>query len=474
MSPLLILIIGMAVVIVSLLVLRIHAFLALLLGAAVVALLTPGEAIYGYAVSRGMSEAAARGLAETFFFDRVAEGFGRTVGQIGIIIAMASIIGDCMLSSGAADRIVRSTIRLVGEKRAPQAFLGSGYLLSIPVFFDTVFYLMVPLVKATRLRTGRHYLLYVLAVYAGGAMTHSLVPPTPGPLFVANELGVSLALMIGMGCLVGAFSSVSGYLFAAWSDRRMDLPVRESAEAMGELEALSQRDERTLPSVWLSLMPIVLPVMLIAADAVIGVKSATGQGAGWGSRWLSILSFLGDKNIAISLGAVIALGILLSRSDVKKIDSVVRSALLAAGTIILITSAGGAFGTVLQQTGIGGAIEKLASGYQTAILPMAFTLTALIRTAQGSATVAMVTAAGAFSGLVQAGNLGIHPVYLALAIGCGSKPFSWLSDSGFWVVTQMSGMTEKEGLKTVTPLSGLMGVVGLVVTMILSLVWPMK
>lgn len=469
-----ILIIGMAVVIGSLLVLRIHAFLALLLGAAIVALLTPGEAIYGYAISRGMSETAARGLASTFFFDRVAEGFGKTVGQIGIIIAMASIIGDCMLNSGAADRIVRSTIKMVGEKRAPQAFLGSGYLLSIPVFFDTVFYLMVPLIKATRLRTGRHYLWYVLAVYAGGAMTHSLVPPTPGPLFVANELGVSLAMMIGMGCLVGAFSSLSGYLFAAWSDRRFDLPLRESPEAISELETLARRDERMLPSIWLSLLPILLPVILIALNAIIGAQSAAESSGNWKNRIIDMIAVLGDKNIAIGLGAAIALGILLKTCDAKKVDSIVKTALLGAGSIILITSAGGAFGTVLQQTGIGITFEKLASGYQTAILPLAFLLTVLVRTAQGSATVAMITAAGAFSGLAHAGGLGFHPVYLALAIGCGSKPVSWLNDSGFWVVTQMSGMTEKEGLKTVTPLSGLMGVVGLVVTIALSLILPMK
>lgn len=468
MSPILILVIGMGVVVCSLLVLRLHAFLSLLLGAAVVALLTPADAIYGYAVGRGMSDAAARALAGQFFFDRIVDGFGRTVGQIGIIIAMASIIGDCMLNSGAADRIVRSTIRLVGEKRAPQAFLGSGYLLSIPVFFDTVFYLMVPLIKATRLRTGRHYLWYVLAVFAGGSMTHSLVPPTPGPLFVANEMGVSLAMMIGMGCLVGAFSSIAGFIFAAWADKRMDLPLRESAESLEELQAVARRDEKTLPSLIISLLPILLPVILIAANAVIGTKKSSG------SRILDLFSALGDKNIAIVIGAVVALSILLRATDNGKVDSVVRSALLSAGTIILITSAGGAFGTVLQQTGIGAVFERLASGYQAAVLPLAFILTVLVRTAQGSATVAMVTAAGAFSGLVQAGGLAFHPVYLALAIGCGSKPFSWLSDSGFWVVTQMSGMTEKEGLKTLTPMSGLMGFVGLIVTIVLSQIFPMR
>lgn len=164
MNPYILLIAGMAIVIGAILGLRLHAFLALILAALVIAWLTPGELIFQYGLSKGMSEAAARQLQEAFFVDRVAEGFGKTVGQIGLLIAMASIIGEGMLRSGAADRIVRATLRMVGEKRAPSAFLASGFLLGIPVFFDTVFYLVIPLIKAVRLRSGRHYLWYILAL----------------------------------------------------------------------------------------------------------------------------------------------------------------------------------------------------------------------------------------------------------------------------------------------------------------------
>ena len=151
----------------------------------------------------------------------------------------------------------------------------------------------------------------------------------------------------------------------------------------------------------------------------------------------------------------------------------VQQALASAGIIILITSAGGAFGTVLQETGIGGAIEKLSVSYQVAAIPLAFFLTSLIRTAQGSATVAMVTAAGVFSGMADPAQLGFHPVYLALAIGCGSKPIWWMNDSGFWVVTQMSGMTEAEGLRALTPMAAIMGIVGLLVTMTFARLFPL-
>jgi GntP family gluconate:H+ symporter len=459
MHPFLILLIGMAVVIGGVLLLRLHAFLALLLGAVVVALLTPAQAIQQYALSRGMNAQAAEQLAQSLFIDRVAEGFGKTVGQIGIVIAMASIIGDCLLRSGAADRIVRAALKLFGEKRAPEAFLASGYLLGIPVFFDTVFYLMIPLARAMRLRTGKHYLLYVLAIVAGGTMTHSLVPPTPGPLFVASQLGVNLATMIAGGCIVGAFTSLTGFMLARVADRRQDIPLRESAESMEQLQKLAGRDDSQLPSVWLSLLPILLPVVLISASAII--PSGT------------LLRTLGDKNVSLIIGALIAMLILLKSASGKHTEEAVKDALMSAGVIILITSAGGAFGAVLQQTNIGSALESVAANYKSAVLPVAFILTTMIRTAQGSATVAMITAAGAFAGIATPAQLGFHPLYLALVIGCGSKPFWWMNDSGFWVVTKMSGLTEKEGLRVLTPISAAMGIVGLIITMIGAKLFPL-
>ena len=211
MNPVWILLIGMLVVIGGVLLLRMHAFLALLLGALVVSALPPTPAIEQVALQKGMDRAEARQFSERSLGERVANGFGRTCGQIGIIIAMASIIGTCLLESGAADRIVRSALRMFGEKQAPLGFLGSGFLLGIPVFFDTVFYLMIPLGKAMHLRTGKNYLFYVLAIVAGATMAHSLVPPTPGPLFVAHELGLNIGIMILGGCVVVLVTSAVGF-----------------------------------------------------------------------------------------------------------------------------------------------------------------------------------------------------------------------------------------------------------------------
>ena len=486
MDPLWILLIGMAVVVGGILAFRLHAFLALVLGALVVGTLTPTVALERYAESKGMSAAATEKFVGKTIGERIAEGFGSTATKVGILIGMAAIIGKCLLDSGAADRVVRSTMRLLGERMAPGAFLGSGFLLGIPVFFDTVFYLMIPLGKALRLRTGRNYLLYILSITAGGTMAHSLVPPTPGPLFVAAEFKVDLGVMILMGCGVGFFTAGCAFLFALVINRFIEIPLRESAEmSLADLEKLSQRDDRELPSLWLSLAPILLPVLLIAGATV--VKGLLDDPPLWLADhpeylpdWLvkSVMT-LGNKNIALIIAASIAMGTLVRQRKTtgEELKSAVQDALASGGVIILITSAGGAFGQILQQTGISQRIGELSNDYEIGLLPMAFLVTMFVRTAQGSATVAMITAAGIFSGMVAdgvaAGTLDFHPVYVALAIGCGSKPIAWMNDSGFWVICKMSGMTESEALRTITPMSIIMGVVGITVILIAANVFPM-
>ena len=415
--------------------------------------------------------AAAKSMAKQTVGERVGEAFGSTCVKIGILIAMAAIIGKCLLDSGAADRIVRSALKLFGERSAPAAFVGSGFLLGIPVFFDTVFYLMIPLGKALRIRTGRNYLLYVLTIVAGATMAHSLVPPTPGPLFVAEELGVDLGLMIIAGGIVGLFSAAAGYLWAQFVNRRCDLPLRESPDfTLKDIDELIERDERHLPPLWLSLIPILLPVILIAGYTVL-----ENFDDHFTDEFMSIAESLGNKNLALALSAGIALLMLVRQTRISrlKLAESVQSALSSGGVIILITAGGGAFGQAMQQTGVSSMIQSLPQGSVLVTLPLAFLVTTAIRTAQGSATVAMITAVGILSGIAASGDLGFHPVYLALAIGCGSKPVAWMNDSGFWVICKMSGMTEGEGLRFISPMSGLMGLVGLVVTVIAALVVPM-
>ena len=407
---------------------------------------------------------------------RVVSGFGTTAGKIGILIAMASIIGKCLLDSGAADRIVRTALAKFGERFAPLSFVFSGFLLGVPVFFDTVFYLMIPLGKAMQLRTGRNYLLFVLTIVAGATMAHSLVPPTPGPLVVAEELGVDIGMMILAGCCVGFFTAGFGYLYASmFANKIWTLPLRETSDfSLKDLEELTNRKESELPPFWLSILPIVLPVVLIAGYSVI--KAMTKAEVLTLSEPVnSVLATLGDKNIALIISALIAMLTLIRSRKLsrKELADSVGAALASGGIIILITSAGGAFGKTLQATGVATLIQDLSVTSPAMIITMAWLITAAIRTAQGSATVAMMTAVGILGGLAQSGSLPFHPVYLALAIGCGSKPIAWMNDSGFWVITRMSGMTEGEGLKYITPMTTLMGVVGLIVTIAGATLFPM-
>jgi GntP family gluconate:H+ symporter len=185
------------------------------------------------------------------------------------------------------------------------------------------------------------------------------------------------------------------------------------------------------------------------------------------------VKFWGDKNVALVLGGFAALLILLKYKKGTDMTAFVQAALMSGGGIILITAAGGAFGGMLQQTGISARIADLTKDYQMALIPMAFFIAAVVRTAQGSATVALITASGILSGMASNANLAFHPVYLGLAIGCGSKLVPWMNDAGFWIICKLSNLTEKEALKTISPLLVVMGLTGLIVIMIGAFLFPL-
>ncbi len=552
LHPFLILGIGVAIVIGMIIGLRLNAFVALITAALTVSLLAPG--------------AVADKVA------RVATAFGGTAGGIGIVIAMAAIIGDCLMKSGAADRIVQAFLKLLGEKRSPIALAGSGFVLSIPVFFDTVFYLLVPLARSLYRSTKKNYLLYILAISAGGAVTHTLVPPTPGPLLMAQQLGVDLGIMIGVGCLIGLPAAIAGLLFAAFINRRMPIGMRalpgEEAEDSSEVPSA-----RVLPGLWVSLLPIVLPVALIglstaletranaeraaqvrAADlrniaalyaAVEGAtegplavvktylpmeegvppeevaaalnnalahRTAFGTTANLSRANLAIVErenrlvlekalpetvlarhvwdtpkrkasdlglLYGNANLALLLSAVIAvlLYVRQCRPGKKEFSDLIESSLMSGGLIILITAAGGAFGAMLAAAKIGPAIEAIfpasACGGGLMLIFLGFGIAALLKFAQGSTTVAVITASGMIAAMADVMQLGFHPVYLATAIGGGGLVGAWMNDSGFWIVAKMSGLTEMEALKSWTPMLAVLGITTLVFTVIFSIVMPL-
>ncbi len=408
---------------------------------------------------------------------RVGFGFGGTCLKIGIMISMAAIVGQCLMRSGAAERIVLGIRNFLGEKNAPVAFIASGFTLGIPVFFETVFYLMMPLGKAMHLKTGRNYLLYILTIIAGGTMAHSLVPPTPGPLFVAYELGVDIGLAILCGTVVGLFTTASGYFWARFISSRIIIPLRESADlTQAQLKAMADRTKAELPGLISSILPILIPLVLLAGGTIFSLSSSKMEvQSDWMIAMGPFIGVLGNKDIALTLAAIFSIMLLARRPESTKesVAKSIQSAISDAGVIVLITCAGGAFGHVLRQTGIAGSIENSLPATESGLMIVGFLICMIVRTAQGSSTVAMITAVGVVAPIVAASALTYHPVYIAIAIGCGSKPISWMNDSGFWVISKMSGMTESEMLKTNTIMGIIMAVTGLIVCLIGSRIFPM-
>lgn len=476
-DPIFILSVGVLIVVGGIIGLKLHPFLALLLGAFVVALMTPAVVIEQFALAKGSTPAAALALSKKGIGERIATEFGNTCAKIGILIAMAAIIGKCMLESGAAERIIRSVLRLTGIDKAPAAFLVSSFFLGIPVFFDTVLFLMIPLAKAMTLRIGKNYLLLVLCIMAGAAMANSLVPPAPGPLFLIGEMHIPIGLMMIAGTIVGLFTITSGYFFALWANKKWPIELRDSLDAkLEDLKSIAAKETKHLPGLGVSLLPVLIPIVFICADTVLSNLFKSGETQSpFLSNIITVVKFFGDKNIAIVTGGIAALLLLASQKKDNKegLTPFVQAALMSGGGIILITAAGGAFGGMLQQTGISARIADMTKEYQMALIPMAFFIAAVVRTAQGSATVALITASGILSGMANNANLEFHPVYLGLAIGCGSKLVPWMNDAGFWIICKLSNLTEKEALKTISPLLVVMGLTGLVVIMIGAKLFPL-
>lgn len=486
---------SIVMVLVCILIFRLHAFLTLLIAGLLVAGLTETTALQQHADSKVSSSDWTPEAADSFVsstaVSRLTKAFGETAGKIGILIALASVVGGCLSESGAATAIVERMLKLTGPKRSPEALAFSSFLVGIPVFADTVFYLMVPLAKSLRQAIGKDYVLFILAILAGGSIAHSLIPPTPGPLQVAEILNVDVGVMLIAGLAIGSCSSTLSLFCARVINHFVvvhppeefltNVPASNSSEKSDVNSESSSQSGTGLgdadgsaasigPGLIESLLPIVVPVLLITAASIF--KYLTKSGSIEASAITQALLVLGDKNIAIAIGLGFAAALVrYVEPGLRK--SLVSRSLSSAGNIILITAAGGAFGAVLRQAGIASAISGLVDADAgLALLPLAFIVTTSIRTVQGSATVAMITSAGVLQGFAFAESLPFHPVYLAMAIGAGSKPISWMTDSAFWVITRMTGMTEAEGLKVISPMSVALGLSALIFTTLFAWIFP--
>ncbi len=401
--------------------LKVHPFIALLL----VALL------YGFLA----------GMPADDIIDAVNEGFGRTLGGIGLIIILGIIIGSFLEHTGAAYRIADRLLALLGRKNIAPSMGIMGYVVSIPVFADSGFILLSPLNKSLCKKAGITLAGAAIALSLGLTVSHTMVPPTPGPIAAAGILGANLGQVLLVGLPVSMIALAVSILFAAKYVARFQVePLPELDEA--RLEELS----RSAPSLVKSILPIVVPILLIVSKSLLSIFEISP------SFLTRTVNFIGEPFVALLIGVFLSL-LLPKKLEVEMWSSSgwVGKSLASAASIILITGAGGIFGYMLQRSGIATVLGETVSAWNLGIwLP--FLLAASIKTAQGSSTVALITAASIMAPLMESLGFvtGLDKALVVIAIGAGSAVVSHANDSFFWVVTQMSGMDPKTGYKTHT------------------------
>lgn len=483
--PFAVLAICVAFIIVAITKLRMHAFLALILAAFLAGFLTTQFAPAAIDRLPAAMRQEARDNSWIAAVELTAVEFGGAAGSIAISIGLAAIIGLCLMESGGADKVVRRFLAAFGEKRAAFALLTATYVLSIPIFFDTMIMLMVPIARALRLRTGKSYLLYITVICAAAIVTHCLTVPHPGPLAMVDNLRVDPGMSMFWGIIAGIIPCMAGFYLLKWMDSKVDVPLRETAGmTMADMERAAHRPESDLPPFGRSVAPVLLPILLIGLGSMFkvavgypGFVEMTG-GPESLAQISKIVYFVGNKNIALAIGAMIAIWVLARQRNLTltRVGELLDAPISTAATIILITAAGGAFGAMLRHAGVGDAIKAVAVEHSIDVLFLGWLTAVIIRVAQGSATVAMLTTSAIIWPMMDPATNAALPynhMYVFLAIGFGAFAASWMNDSGFWVVSKLGGLTEKEMLKTYTVMMTVVSIVGLVVTLIASRVIPM-
>ena len=405
--------------------LKLHPFLALLIAA------------FGYGI-------LCRKMSLEQVVESVNAGFGGTIGYIGIVILAGAVIGTFLEKSGGAYKLAESTLKLVGSKNVPLAMGIIGYIVSIPVFCDSAFVILCPLAKALSRKVKISLAASAVALSLGLYATHTMVPPTPGPVAAAGLLKADLGLVILWGALVSIIALAAGWLFAIKFAAKVHIDP-ESPSEESDLEKVTAEGPSTLKS----LTPILLPIVLIVARSIGDFPSHPfGQG-----NAAALISFVGQPVVALLVGVFFAL--LLPKkltTEMLSASGWVGQAVVAAATIIIITGCGGAFGKVLQNSGISDAVGEYLGKNANLSIWLPFIIAAALKTAQGSSTVAIITTAGIVAPLL--GTLGLEtPTARALAvvaIGAGSMVVSHANDSYFWVVTGLSKMSVKQGYKLQT------------------------
>ena len=387
----------------------------------------------------------------------IKNGFGSTLTSIGIVIVAGTIMGTILEKTGAALAMTQAILKLVGKKRAPLAMNIAGYVVSIPVFCDSGYVILTPLNKALAKESGTSMSVMAVALATGLYATHTMVPPTPGPIAAAAALSADLGKVILLGLIAAVPASLAGLLWATKVAKKyqIDSDVHESYSDI-------VKKFGKLPSTFLSFIPILLPIVLILLKSVAEFPSKPFGGAG-----LQVfLSFIGDPVTALLLGVLASL--LLVRKDNlgEAVNGWMRQGIKDSAIILVITAAGGSFGMIIKGSPIVDFIKMNMAGLPIGML-LPFLISAALKTAQGSSTVAIVTTASILAPMLA--TLGLDPALTVIAIGAGSMVVSHANDSYFWVVSQFSNMPVATAYKAYSSATAVEGVVAFIAVFVMSL-----
>ena len=428
--------------------LKIHAFISLMLTSVLVGIFT--------------------GMPLMRIIQSVQDGMGNILGFIAIVVGIGSIFGEILQVSGGAESLSRTMLKKFGEERSSWALMTTGFIIAIPVFLDVGFIILVPMAYALARKTGRSVLYYAIPLLAGLAVTHAFIPPTPGPIAVAEIIDVQLGYVILFGFIVGFPTAiVAGPYFGKYIAKKIHIDAPDISE---EEKLVTANEHKELPSFSWVVFLIALPLALILASTFVDLAIKNE----WvpAGTLMEIIQFVGHPFIALLIATLAAMYFLGYRRDYtgKQLMQVANKALGPAGLIILVTGAGGVFKQILVDSGVGAALAETVSNKNIPPIVLAYILAVIIRLTQGSATVAMITAAGMVAPVIQVLGTGdIGKALVVLVIAAGATTFSHVNDSGFWLVGKYLNMTEKQTLQSWSIMETIISVVGFILIFLISL-----
>ncbi len=392
----------------------------------------------------------------------IRNGMGGTLGFVAVVVGLGAILGKLLEASGGVQCIAETIIGKLGADRAQWGLGLTGFVVAIPVFFDVALIILIPLVYGLAQSTGRSLLYYAMPLLAGLAVTHSFVPPTPGPIAVADLLDADLGWVIIFGALAGVPAMIlAGPVFGRYIARRIHVEVPESFAAPNKIDPNTSIGFAQVTTI------VLLPLVLIMLSTITPIWLGDMHFA------TKVFSFLGHPFVALLAATLLAMALLARLDGFTKDDllSIANKGLEPAGIVILITGAGGAFKQLLIDSGVGGALAEMMADSRLPLVLLAFVIAAITRIAQGSATVAMITAAGLLAPITATQELpAMMLALLVIATSSGATILSHVNDSGFWLVSRYLGMTEKDTLRSWTMLTTIVALTGLAVTLAISIV----